>query len=328
MTERSEELSSLRETFVDRVIVPRFQEYRSNGQIIDDPLVFEAFRSVDRGLFAPRGTIYDIYADSIIPLQDKDRSTISQPGLLALMMHGLQLNGSGKVLEIGTASGYGAALLSRCADEVHTIESNPDLAQLSRELLGILGYQNVTVHTGDGLVGVAEAAPFDRIIVTAGVRKIPRALIDQLAEGGIIIAPVGYRHPRNQDIIQGIKRGGKLRSKLFIGDVAFVPAISGESGGWMQETYERAKNKGFRRMQASKKPILQPFNVKPSQEDVENAKRKLNELTLISPVSRQIDERIDYLMDQGLTHDQLMEDHELRRLQETVRQLLAKPNDF
>lgn len=308
MPERSEDLSSLRETFVDRVIIPFLGEYRLNGQAIEDPLVVEAFRSVDRGLFVLPGThTFQTYGDYIIPLQEG--STISQPGLVALMMHGLQLNGRGKVLEIGTASGYGAALLSRCAEEVHTIECSSNLADRARELLDNLGYKNIIVYTGDGLVRVPGVGPFDRIIVTAGLRKIPKSLVDQLVEGGVIIAPVGDKHPLVQDVIQGVKHGKKLQQSIFLEKVLFVPVLSAERGGWTQAAYSKS-----RKMRFEQGMVPEQSAVTKSEMSFEEAERLLSEMISLDPILEKIGERIGVLMEQGLSLFEMENDPELIRL--------------
>ncbi|OGD87342.1 hypothetical protein A2870_02250 [Candidatus Curtissbacteria bacterium RIFCSPHIGHO2_01_FULL_41_11] len=323
MAERSEELSSLRETFVDRVIIPRFTDYRASGQIIEDTLVFEAFRSVDRGLFVPPDTNdYSIYTDSIVLL--REGSTISEPGLVSLMMHGLQLTGDGKVLEIGTASGYGAALLSHCAEEVHTIEIDPELGQQAKERLDRLGYSDVVVHIGDGLKGIPAHAPFDSIIVTAGLRKIPKPLIDQLSEGGIIIAPVGANNPHDQDIIQGLKRGKRLQSRVLIEKVSFVCALSPEKGGWTRRSFDMALKRKPERKNSNGKPILEQVTGEISPEELAKTELFLSKMKSLDPISHLIEERIGVLMDQGLNHGQIIEDPELMRLKAEASQISDK----
>lgn len=204
--------------------------------VIENPLVLEAFRRVDRRDFAPRGFKSLAYKDEIIPLND--HSSISQPMATALMIHHLFLTGKERVLEIGTASGYGAALLFHCSSEVHTIEYDKKLAAKASRKLKELGYTGVQVHTGDGALGLPEKAPFDAIIVTAAARNIPKALEEQLAEGGRIVIPMG-KDTWNLKLIVGIKYHGILFTKALLEGVHFFPLMSQEHGGWTAEALQR-----------------------------------------------------------------------------------------
>lgn len=188
-------------------------------------LVNKAFRKVDRKLFAPKEYRGLTYSDTPIPL-DGD-SSISQPSLVAEMIELLELTGKESVLEIGTASGYSAAILSHCCKKVDTIEINPRLAKTAKNRLKALGYKNITVHSGDGTLGLPAKAPFDGIVVTAAAEKIPGALIEQLKNGGRIVIPVGDINSEMQQLIVGIKTKNKLLTKK-IASVRFVPLISGE----------------------------------------------------------------------------------------------------
>ncbi len=156
---------------------------------ISDKRVLEAMRSVERHLFVPESYRYAAYEDTPLPIAAGQ--TISQPYIVAVMTELLQLDGDGKVLEIGTGSGYQAAILGELAAEVYTIEIVDVLAKSSATLLSDLGYENITVRAGDGYKGWSEEAPFEAIIVTAAPAEVPRPLTDQLAEGGRMVIPVG-----------------------------------------------------------------------------------------------------------------------------------------
>ncbi|HPO47176.1 MAG TPA: protein-L-isoaspartate(D-aspartate) O-methyltransferase, partial [Spirochaetota bacterium] len=149
--------------------------------------------------------------------------TISQPYIVALMSELLRLDGDEKVLEIGTGSGYQAAVLSLLAKEVYTIEIVEQLGKLSTMRLKNLGYTNVAVRVGDGYRGWPEKAPFDAIMLTASPPRIPQALIDQLADGGILVAPEGEF---NQELVVIEKRGNTI-SRRTVTYVRFVPMVRG-----------------------------------------------------------------------------------------------------
>ena len=189
---------------------------------INNSLVCKAFGKVDRKLFVPSAFADYAYSDSAIPLNND--SSISQPSLVAQMIDLLQLTGREHVLEIGTASGYSAAILSLCCRQVHTIEINSKLAKSAQKRLKDLGFNNITVHTGDGSLGLASKAPFDGIIVTAAVREIPKALIVQLKNGGKIVIPVETNNPQSQDLVLGLKNKDRLVTKA-VTIVKFVPLV-------------------------------------------------------------------------------------------------------
>jgi protein-L-isoaspartate(D-aspartate) O-methyltransferase len=151
--------------------------------------VLDALRRVPRHLFVPGVSLGRAYADMPLPIGYDQ--TISQPTVVAMMSDALSLQGVERVLEIGTGSGYQAAVLSVLAREVYTIEIIPELAASARKRLAELGYTNVQVLTGDGYRGWPTQAPFDRIILTAAPPAVPAALFDQLAMGGVLVAPVG-----------------------------------------------------------------------------------------------------------------------------------------
>jgi protein-L-isoaspartate(D-aspartate) O-methyltransferase len=191
---------------------------------IKDSRVLDAMKKVPRHLFMPEAIRGSAYDDVALPIGEGQ--TISQPYMVAVMTELLELRGEEKVLEIGTGSGYQAALLAELAREVYTIERIPYLADKARELLAGLGYSNVFVVTGDGSKGLEERAPFDRIIITAAAPELPEILVKQLKDGGIIVAPVGDRF--SQILIKGRKKKGALEEGFQIPCV-FVPLI-GEHG--------------------------------------------------------------------------------------------------
>jgi len=164
------------------------------------------------------------YDDIALPIVDGQ--SISQPYMVAAMTELLELAGDGKVLEIGTGSGYQAAILAELAHDVYTIERIPRLADEARSRLQGLGYENVTVLIGDGSMGLEGKSPFDRIIVTAATPGLPATIVNQLKEGGIIVAPVGDRS--SQVVIKGRKKSGLLVQE-FHTPCIFVPLI-GEYG--------------------------------------------------------------------------------------------------
>lgn len=186
------------------------------------PRVLDALRAVPRHLFMPRFGVAAAYRD--VPYPIGHGQTISQPTVVALMTQALHLTGSERVLEIGTGSGYQSAVLSVLAKEVYTIEVVAPLGEAAKQRLARLGYDNVKVRIGDGYAGWPEHAPFDRIIVTAAPPELPPALVAQLAEGGVIVAPVGGDE---QDLVRWVKHDGEL-DKTVLGAVRFVPMVPGK----------------------------------------------------------------------------------------------------
>jgi len=186
---------------------------------VTDPRVLQAMREVPRHLFVPPRSEALAYQDYPLPIAANQ--TISQPYIVAFMSELLDLDGSEKVLELGTGSGYQAAVLSGLAREVYTIEIIPLLAEEAAKRLRDLGYANVNVKRGDGFLGWPEEAPFDAIIVTFAVPEIPEPLVEQLKEGGILVAPEGDWH---QEIVILRKRDGKIRKERSIA-VRFVPML-------------------------------------------------------------------------------------------------------
>lgn len=191
---------------------------------ITDPLVLAAMRQVPRHLFVPVEMRDSAYRDAPLPIGEGQ--TISQPYIVALMTEMLELTGEERVLEIGTGSGYQAAVLSLLAREVYTVERLPTLARHAEELLHQLGYHNVRVRVGDGTLGWSEYAPYEAIIVTAASPDIPPPLLDQLADGGRFIAPIG---PRWTQTLVRVRREGDKFHREYLTAVAFVPLV-GEHG--------------------------------------------------------------------------------------------------
>lgn len=191
---------------------------------VSDQRVLNAMRSVKRHEFVPGMPVNEAYADHPLPIGNGQ--TISQPYIVALMTELCQLRGTEKVLEIGTGSGYQAAVLSLLAREVHSIELVESLGIAAKTRLGRLGYANVTVYIGDGYQGLPKQAPFDVIILTAAPPVVPKNLIDQLAEGGILVAPEGEFM---QELLRMRKTHGQV-SRETITYVRFVPMIQGPEG--------------------------------------------------------------------------------------------------
>ncbi len=197
---------------------------------ITDPRVLEAFLAVPREAFVPPEHVNQAYEDCPLPIGEGQ--TISQPYMVAAMTQALQLTGEETVLEIGTGSGYQAAILARLARHLYTIEKYDSLSSQARQRLKQLGYTNITCVVGDGSQGYPEAAPFDAILVTAGAPRIPAALTDQLAEGGRLVIPVG--DIQSQELILIEKKEGEL-SQQTINYCRFVPLTGkyGWGGSWV-----------------------------------------------------------------------------------------------
>jgi protein-L-isoaspartate(D-aspartate) O-methyltransferase len=192
---------------------------------ITDAAVLKAMDEVPREHFVTSGYADIAYADQALPIACGQ--TISQPYVVAYMTERLAVKPESRVLELGTGSGYQAAILSRLAREVITIERYRTLAEAARARLATLGYANVEVVVGDGLMGVPDRAPFDRIIVTAAAEDIPQALVDQLGEGGIMVLPLGP-HNDAQVIVTLTKTKHGLERENLIG-VRFVPLLPGKA---------------------------------------------------------------------------------------------------
>ncbi len=190
---------------------------------INDPAVLRAMDQVPREHFVESSFIDSAYADQALPIACGQ--TISQPYVVAYMTEQLRVEPHQRVLEVGTGSGYQAAILSRLAGEVITLERYRTLAEAARIRLKTLGYDNVEVRLGDGLAGIPERAPFDRIIVTAAAETIPDNLVAELAEDGIMVLPLGP-HSSSQQLVKLTKRSAGLEKEDLIG-VRFVPLLPG-----------------------------------------------------------------------------------------------------
>ena len=199
---------------------------------IRDPRVLAAMSEVPREAFVPESLAEFAYEDAPLPIEEGQ--TISQPYIVAAMAEALELSPADRVLEVGAGSGYAAAVLSRLAAEVWAVERHAGLAELARRRLERLGYDNVHVIHGDGTRGLPERAPFDAIVVAAGGPEVPPALLEQLADGGRLVIPVGPT-PRLQMLVRVRRRGAALEREE-LGSVAFVPLVG--SGGWAGEEEE------------------------------------------------------------------------------------------
>lgn len=197
---------------------------------IRDSRVLVAMRSVRRHLFVPEGMRDLAYGDGPLPIGEGQ--TISQPYVVALMSQLLSLKGDERVLEVGTGSGYQAAVLGELAREVYSMELYESLAAHARRALSEQGSTNVRVIVGDGSLGLVEYAPFDAIILTAAAPSISQALAGQLADGGRLVVPVGGE--RGQ-LLQLIRRRGKRFTRKKLVPVAFVP-LRGEAG-WAEKDW-------------------------------------------------------------------------------------------
>jgi protein-L-isoaspartate(D-aspartate) O-methyltransferase len=207
--EMTTDFSELREKMVERQLINRG---------IDDELVLDAMREVPREEFVLNSDREYAYSDG--PLAIGYGQTISQPYIVALMTQLLELEESDRVLEIGTGSGYQAAVLAEIVDEVYTIEIIEELSERAQEILKELDYDNIHYKVGDGFIGWEENAPFDGIIVTCAPDEIPQPLIDQLADDGRMVIPVGEYLPQDLEVVE--KKDGEVSIKS-ITSVSFVP---------------------------------------------------------------------------------------------------------
>jgi protein-L-isoaspartate(D-aspartate) O-methyltransferase len=203
----------------------RMVEEQLLGRGIYDERVLGAMRSVERHLFVPDEQRNLAYADGPLPIGLGQ--TISQPYIVALMTQLLQLKGTETILEIGTGSGYQAAILALLARQVHTIERHASLANHAKRLFSDLGIENIQVHVGDGSLGLPDQAPFDGILVTAAAPHVPQPLSEQLKDPGRLVIPVGSRYGQ---YLECWKRQGQYLEKESITPVAFVPLIG--QHGW------------------------------------------------------------------------------------------------
>lgn len=192
---------------------------------VRDPRVLAAMRTVPRHLFVEDSLVERAYDDTPLPIGDQQ--TISQPYIVALMVEALELTGGERVLEIGTGSGYEAAVLAELCAELYSIERIPKLAEGAIALLASLGYRNVHVRVRDGAAGWPEAAPFPAVVMSAAARQIPRPLVDQLAEGARFVLPMGEED--TQTLVRLRKKEGALQEDC-LGECRFVKLIG--AYGW------------------------------------------------------------------------------------------------
>ncbi len=187
---------------------------------ISDPRVLEAFELVPRHLFIPETLQADAYTDRALPIDEGQ--TISQPYIVAFMSQALNTTPESRVLEIGTGSGYQAAILSRMVLHVYTVERIPQLAEQAAERFSRLGYDNISIYVSDGTLGWPEQSPYDHAIITAAAPHVPRAVVSQVRRGGTLVMPIGGR--KSQRLIRlRIHRFGYWREDL--GCVQFVPLL-------------------------------------------------------------------------------------------------------
>ena len=212
----------LRQQMIDEQLV---------GRGLKDQVVLDAIGAVPREAFVPPDLVDYAYKDSALPIEVSQ--TISQPYIVALMTSALDLTPTDRVLEVGTGSGYSAAVLAEIAAEVYTIERHQFLADTARERLDNLGYHNIRIKHGDGTLGWIEEAPFDAIVVTAAGPEIPETLKRQLVIGGRLVIPVGETKGVQKLIL--IKRiDNEEYTSIDLGAVRFVPLIG--ASGWSSES--------------------------------------------------------------------------------------------
>jgi protein-L-isoaspartate(D-aspartate) O-methyltransferase len=192
---------------------------------IADARVLRAMERVPRHLFVPPESCWRAYEDGPLPIGYDQ--TISQPYIVAKMLDALELEGHERVLDVGTGSGYQAAVLAELAREVWSVEIIPELATAARSRLQELGYPNVQVITGDGSVGLPERAPFDAIVVAAAAPYVPRSLIEQLSPSGRLVVPVG---DRDCQVLRRVTHPGNRPTTESLLPCAFVPLVGEE--GW------------------------------------------------------------------------------------------------
>lgn len=201
-------------------LVQRIRGYARTIGDRDDPRVLRAMATVPRHRFVPPGQRREAYRDYPLPIGEDQ--TISQPSLVALMTHLLRPKAGDVMLEVGTGSGYQAAVLSRLVGRVYSIEIVKPLARQAAQRLGALGYANVEVRHGDGYAGWPERAPFDGIIVTAGAPHVPKPLLDQIKPGGRMVIPVGPALSTQQLKLITKDARGRVSERMIV-PVRFVP---------------------------------------------------------------------------------------------------------
>jgi protein-L-isoaspartate(D-aspartate) O-methyltransferase len=224
-------MNDKRRKYVQALIETLKRDFRetaaSTGYETPDPRILEAIRKVPRDRFVPDRNLEMAWENTALSIGYGQ--TISQPFVVALMTQLLELTPDSRVLEIGTGSGYQAALLGELAGEVYTIEVVPELANQARERLEEMGYDNIHVRADNGRLGWPDAAPFDAVIVTAAAEAIPPTLVEQLRPGGRIVIPVNTGW-YGQELVLGIRReDGELETRNVLA-VVFVPLVGKEDG--------------------------------------------------------------------------------------------------
>lgn len=217
---QADDFEERRQRLVDDVVAQMREARAETGRDGLSPCVEEAMRTVPRHRFVPPDLADQAYANRPLPIGLGQ--TISQPFIVALMTELAQPSPDARVLEIGTGSGYQAAVLAPCVDKVHSIEIVKPLGEHARELLATLGYRNVEVRIGDGYKGWPEAAPFDAIVVTAAPDHVPQPLVDQLAPRGRLVIPVGSSHGIQELLVITKDADGHTMTRRTIA-VRFVP---------------------------------------------------------------------------------------------------------
>jgi protein-L-isoaspartate(D-aspartate) O-methyltransferase len=207
----------------------RMVEWQIAARGVKDPRVLEAMLRVPRHLFVPAEARDRAYDDSPLPIGEGQ--TISQPYMVAWMTELLEVTGNSRILEIGTGSGYQAAILCELGKDIFSIEKQTGLAHAAEERLHSLGYRNIQIKVADGTLGWPEEAPFDGIMVTAGSPSVPQPLLEQLAEGGGLVVPVG---PSGIQMLNVIKRNGNEFQTSEEGTCVFVPLVG--KFGWSRGT--------------------------------------------------------------------------------------------
>ncbi len=204
-------------------------ETQLKARDITDPLVLEAMTETPREAFVPRELAHRAYDDGPLPIAEGQ--TISQPYIVALMIQAMEVSAEDKALDVGTGSGYAAAVLSRIVERTYTIERHERLAETAKRRFARLGYDNIETTVGDGSLGWPAHAPYDAIVVTAGSPDVPDALLQQLKTGGRLVIPVG-----RLQVMQELLRIRKTDTDQFIREritgVRFVPLVG--AGGWTE----------------------------------------------------------------------------------------------
>ena len=202
-------------------------EKQIRGRGVRHPGVLEAMETVERHCYVPEKMQSYAYEDS--PVTIGMGQTISQPYMVAIMTECLDPRKEDRILEIGTGSGYQTAVLAEMVREVHSMERIPELAERATRILDLFGYKNVSIHQGDGSLGLEEEGPFDGILVTAGSPEVPDPLVEQLKIGGRLVIPVGDSY--HQTLYQIVREAGGMKKKSVTGCV-FVPLIG--AFGWVE----------------------------------------------------------------------------------------------